>query len=144
MQIMKWLSIASIAALIVGCFFPWVSIEHKNILVTGFRAEAISLGKPGLLHVILSSLFIVCLLLDKIWSFRTAFYISTFNIAWGVRNFVAVSSCSGGECPTKHFSLYLVLLAPILATVFMLLIKNKVEKQRNVNGMPTVPKNPGA
>lgn len=128
MQIMKWLSLASVAVLIASCFYPWISIESKNIVVTGLHAEAINFGKPGLMHLILSGIFILLLLLNKVWSLRTAFFISTFNIAWGVRNFVALSSCSGGECPVKHPALYVVLIAPLLATVFMLLIDKKVDK----------------
>ena len=124
---MKWLSLAFVAALIISCFYPWVSLENKNIVISGFHAEAIGFGKPGLIHVVLSFLFVLFLLLDKIWSLRTAFFVSAFNIAWRVRNFMALSSCSGGECPTKHFALYIVLIAPILATVFMLLIDKKVE-----------------
>jgi hypothetical protein len=128
MQIMKGLAIATAVALIISCFLPWVSIEHKNIVVTGLHAEDIRLGKPGLIHVVLSSLFLLFLLLNKVWSLRTAFFISTFNIAWGVRNFVVLSSCSGGECPIKHVALYVVLIAPILATVFMLLVQKKVDE----------------
>lgn len=122
MQIMKWLSLAAIVTLITSCFFPWISIESKNIVVSGFHAEVIGFGKPGWIHTFFSGVFVVLLLLDKIWSLRTAFFISTFNIAWGIRNFIAFSTCSGGICPTRHTALYLVLLCPILATIFLLLI----------------------
>ncbi len=125
---MKWLSLTALAVLLVSCFLPWASIEHRGITVTGFHAEAMGLGKPGLLHVIFSSLILFFLLLNKIWSFRTAFFLSAFNIAWGVRNFITVSTCSGGECPTKHLALYVVLIAPVLATILMLLIEKKVEQ----------------
>src|SRR5215217_4925226 len=125
MQIMKWLSISCILALVVSCFLPWVSIESKNIMVTGFHAEPMNFGKPGLLHLLLSAIFILFLLLNRVWSLRTAFFISAFNIAWGVRNFIALSSCSGGICPSKHINLYIVLIAPIAASFFMLLIKNQ-------------------
>ena len=130
MQIMKWLSIAAIAALITGCFFPWASVESRGIVVSGFHAEAIGFGKPGWIHLVLSLVFLFFLLLNKIWSLRTAFFISAFNIAWGIRNFVAFSSCGGGECPTKHVALYIVLTAPVLATVFMLLSEKKPGKEK--------------
>ena len=129
MQIMRWLSLASVAALILSCFYPWISLEEKNIVISGFHAEAIGFGKPGLIHVVLSFLFVLFLLFNKIWSLRTAFFISAFNIAWGVRNFIALSSCSGGECPAKHVALYVVLIAPIAATVFMLLIGRNDDKE---------------
>jgi len=125
---MKGLSLASVAALILSCYFPWVSIESKNIVVTGFHAEAMNFGKPALLHIFLSGIFIIFILLNKIWSLRAAFFVSAFNIAWGIRNFIALSSCSGGECPIKHTALYIVLVAPVLASIFMLLIDKKPEK----------------
>ena len=128
MQIMKGLSLASVAALILSCYFPWVSIESKNLVVTGFHAEAMNFGKPGLLHIFLSGIFIIFILLNKIWSLRAAFFVSAFNIAWGIRNFIALSSCSGGECPIKHTALYIVLVAPVLASIFMLLIDKNPEK----------------
>jgi len=125
---MKGLSLASVAALILSCYFPWVSIESKNIVVTGFHAEAMNFGKPALLHILLSGIFIIFILLNKIWSLRAAFFVSAFNIAWGIRNFIALSSCSGGECPIKHTALYIVLVAPVLASIFMLLIDKNPEK----------------
>jgi len=128
MQITKGLSLASVAALILSCYFPWVSIESKNLVVTGFHAEAMNFGKPALLHIFLSGIFIIFILLNKIWSLRAAFFVSAFNIAWGIRNFIALSSCSGGECPIKHTALYIVLVAPVLASIFMLLIDKNPEK----------------
>ena len=128
MQIMKWLSIASITALILSCFYPWISIENKDIVVSGFHAESVGFGKPGWFHVILSGIFIIFVLLNKVWSLRAAFFVSAFNIAWAVRNFISFSACSGGECPTKHLALYLVFISPIMATVFLLLINKQVDK----------------
>lgn len=125
MQIMKWLSIASILVLVIACFFPWISIESKNITVTGFNAEAVNLGKPGLIHVFLSFIFLVFLLLNKTWSIRAAFFISAFNIAWGIRNFFELATCIAGICPVKHTALYIVLIVPLLATIFLLLMTGK-------------------
>jgi hypothetical protein len=53
------------------------------------------------------------LLLNKIWSIRTAFFISAFNIAWGIRNFIVISACSGGLCPEKHTAIYVILIGPL-------------------------------
>jgi hypothetical protein len=133
MQIMKWLSLASIVALIISCFYPWISIEQKNIVVSGFHAESIGFGKPGWIHVIFSGIFIIFLLLNKVWSLRAAFFISAFNIAWAVRNFIALPACSGGICPTKHLALYVVLISPILAAIFLLLINKQINKTEGNN-----------
>lgn len=129
MQIMKILSIAAAIGLITACFFPWVEIENKHIIVTGFNAAAIDFGKPGLFHVLFAGIFILFLLLHKIWSLRTAFFISAFNIAWAIRNFVAISACSGGECPVKFASLYIVLISSALMLVLALFVEKKIEEQ---------------
>lgn len=130
MQIMKWLSIASMATLIISCFLPWISIESKNIVVTGFGAEVINFGKPGWVHAFLGGVFIIFLLINKIWSLRTAFFVSTFNIAWAIRNFIALSSCSGGECPVRHTALYVMLISSVVACIFMLFIEKKVDEAK--------------
>jgi len=137
MQIMKWLSIATLALLIYSCFLPWVSIESQNIMVTGMKAEAINFGKPGLLHIVLSVLMILLLLLNKMWSLKTAFFISAFNIAWSLRNFISISACSAGICPTKHMALYIILIAPVAATVFLLLINKEAPVKKNGIGKTT-------
>ena len=131
MQIMRWLSIATLGLLIFSCFLPWVSIESQNIIVTGMKAEAINFGKPGLLHMILSAIMILLLLLNKIWSVKTAFFVSAFNIAWGLRNFISISACSAGICPTKHVAIYIALVAPVIATVFLLLINKEAPAPKN-------------
>jgi hypothetical protein len=135
MQIMKWLSLASIVALIISCFYPWISIENKDIVVSGFHAESIGFGKPGWLHVIFSGIFIIFLLLNKIWSLRAAFFISAFNIAWAVRNFIVLSACGGGICPTKHWAFYAVLISPVLAVIFLLLINKQLPKSTENNSL---------
>jgi hypothetical protein len=131
---MKWLSIATLALLIYSCFLPWVTIESQNIMVTGMKAEAINFGKPGLLHIVLSVIMMMLLLLNKIWSFKTAFFISAFNIAWSLRNFISISACSAGICPTKHIALYIILIAPVAATVFLLLINKETPVRKNETG----------
>jgi hypothetical protein len=100
-------------------------------MITGMKAEAINFGKPGLLHIVLSVLMILLLLLNKMWSLKTAFFISAFNIAWSLRNFISISACSAGICPTKHMALYIILIAPVAATVFLLLIHKEAPVKKN-------------
>lgn len=118
MQSIKWLAILTAGILITACFFPWVSIEGKDFFVGGFYSSAASpFGMPGLLHVFFCFIYILFVLLQKIWSVRTAFFISAFNIAWAVRNFLVISACSGGVCPEKHTALYVILIGSIALTI---------------------------
>lgn len=114
MQSIKWLSVLTAAMIITACFFTWVSVEEKNYFIGGFfSSESGKFGKPGLLHVVMCTMYIVLLIIDRMWSVRTAFFLSAFNMAWAVRNFVMVSACSGGECPEKHTGLYVILLGSL-------------------------------
>jgi len=118
MQSIRWLSILTAGIIITACFFTWVSVDAKNFFVGGFySSENNRFGEPGILHATFCSVYILFLLLNKIWSVRTAFFISAFNIAWAIRNFVVISACSGGTCPEKHTALYTVLIGSLLLIV---------------------------
>lgn len=126
MQSVRWLSILIAAIIITACFFTWVSVEAKDFFVGGFYSSANSrFGEPGILHVAFCCIYILFLLLNKIWSIRTAFFTAAFNIAWAIRNFVVISACSGGLCPEKHTALYVILLGSILLIVLTSFIKVK-------------------
>jgi hypothetical protein len=126
MQSVRWLSVLTAAIIITACFFTWVSVESKDFFIGGFNSSTPSrFGKPGILQTFFCSVYILLLLINKIWSIRTAFFVSAFNIAWAVRNYVVISACSGGTCPEKHTGLYTVLIGSLLLTVFTTIIAVK-------------------
>jgi hypothetical protein len=118
----KWIAIAVAAAVVVSCNFPWVHIPGRDMVIGGFQADINDYGKPGVLHAFFCGFYILFLLLHKMWSVRTAFFIGTFNIAWALRNFVLLTSCGGGECPEKLPALYVILVGSFLMTILVLLI----------------------
>ena len=122
---MKWIALLTAIAVIVSCFFPWITIPSKNISVGGFYATTEVFGKPGMFHAILVSLSILFILVNRNWSIRAAFFISAFNIAWALRNFFRLSSCEGGLCPEKQPALYLLLISSLLLPVAVLLTRVK-------------------
>ena len=134
MQSIRWLSVLTAAVIITACFFTWVSVESKDFFVGGFvSSENSRFGQPGILHVAFCSIVIFFLLLNKVWSIRTAFFVAAFNLAWAVRNFVVISACSGGLCPEKHTGLYSILIGSILLLILTPFIKvadnNKIVDQ---------------
>ena len=135
MRSVRWLALLTAVLIITACFFTWVSIEGKGFMIGGFFSKGTDqYGKPGLLHTILSSLYIFFVLLNKVWSIRTAFFIAAFNVSWAVRNFALISACSGGECPEKHTGLYVILVGSVLLIIFSGFIdapKSKVIGERN-------------
>lgn len=121
MRIMKWAGLLASLTLIVSCFFPWVTIESKDIVVSGVEATGTTFGKPGYLHFILTGLIILMGLINRLWSIRVSLFLNAFNMAWAIRNFFVISTCYGGECPVKHTALYLVLISSILMMASVLL-----------------------
>ena len=120
MQIIKWLGVAAVIALIVSCFMPWVVIESKDIVVSGVESTGTNFGKPGYFHLFFAALYLVFALINRLWSKRVNIFISAFNVAWAVRNFAIISACYGGECPEKKVCLYLALISSILMLVSVL------------------------
>ena len=112
MQIMRWVSVLIAGLVIAACFFPWVS--YNNEIVSGFNSTVTVWGKPGIMHVFFSSLFIVMVLAGKVWSLRLAFFLGAFNMAWALRNFFMITACEGGVCPEKHLAIYVILLGSLL------------------------------
>lgn len=126
MQSFRWLAILTASIIITACFFTWVSVESRNFFVGGFySSESSRYGQPGILHVAFCTIYILLSLLNKVWSIRTAFFVSAFNIAWAARNFTVISACSGGTCPEKHTGLYTILIGSILLIVLTSFVKTK-------------------
>lgn len=118
------------ALIITACFFTWVSVDQKIFFVGGFHSSINSrFGQPGILHLAFSLVYILFLLLNKMWTIRTAFFISALNIAWAVRNFIVIPACSGGICPQKHTALYVILAGSLLLIVFTSFIGVKSKQE---------------
>ena len=122
---MRWLAIASAIILMIACFFPWVSIESKNIVVSGVDATGTSFGKPGYMHFLLSGIAVILLLIPKNMATRIAIFISALNAAWAIRNFIVIGLCQGGVCPVKHTALYVVMFASFGLLLFNLFTSTK-------------------
>ena len=117
MRTVKWLPAAAAFILIVSCFFPWVVIESKNIVVTGVESTGTSFGKPGYLHILFAGLFLIFLLINRVFSYRANIFIAALNTGWALRNFVLIPGCEGGDCPQKQLALYIMLLASLALLV---------------------------
>lgn len=127
MQIIKWLGVAAAIALIVSCYLPWVVIESKDLVISGVETTGTNFGKPGYFHLALAVLYLLFVLINRVWSKRVNIFISAFNVAWALRNFAIVSACSGGECPEKQAGLYLILFSS-LAMMFSVLFSGAKER----------------
>jgi len=120
MRWIQWLSIIFTIILIIACFAPWVIIESKNIIVSGNHAVGTAFGKPGYMHILMGVIFLTLILLDKWWSKRIALFVAAFNVAWGIRNFIIISACHGGECPVKQWGIYIMLVSSVSMLIAIL------------------------
>ena len=117
MRWMKWFGIAAVILLIISCFSTWVVIESKNIVVTGVDATGTSFGKPGYFHLFFSFFFILFTFIPRIWAKRTNLLVTALNMAWAIRNYFIVTACQGGDCPDKHTSIFILLLASLIMLI---------------------------
>jgi hypothetical protein len=132
MQSVRWLSVLTAAIIITACFFTWVSVESKDFFIGGFYSSANNrFGKPGIIQTFFCAVYILLLLLNRLWSVRTAFFVAALNIAWAVRNYAVLSACSGGTCPEKHTALYTVVIGSLLLTVLTTFIAVKEKPQES-------------
>jgi len=125
---MKWLAVLMALAVIASCFYPWVIIPEKNIIIGGFHSDVNDFGKPGIVHVFLSIIILAFILLKKTWSLRVAFFLSAINIAWAIRNYFLISACRAGTCPEKQPALFVLLAGSLLLTIFILFIRPDISK----------------
>ena len=122
---MRWFAIGAAIVLMAACFFPWVIIESKNIMVSGVEAKGTSFGKPGYMHLLMASLTIILLLIRNMTTLRISIFLTAFNAAWSIRNYIVISSCYGGICPEKQVALYVVVFVSFLLLICNLFIGNK-------------------
>jgi hypothetical protein len=117
MRWIKWTGIAAAIALAIACFFPWVFIESKNLTITGMDTTGTNFGKPGYLFLLLLLLFLVFSLIPSVWAKRANMIVTVLNLAWAIRNYFLLSACSGGECPVKQPSIYIVFVCSFIMLI---------------------------
>lgn len=125
MHYTRWLTVALVVLLVASCYFPWVVIAEKNIVISGIAAEGTRWGRPGYFTILLSAVVFFLALIPRIWAQRISIFTAALNIGWALRNFFLLSACSGGICPQRQtaFYIYLVLSFLLLASIFFQKIK---------------------
>ncbi|MBS1729969.1 MAG: hypothetical protein JSS67_04235 [Bacteroidetes bacterium] len=118
--------IACIGTIII-CFLPWSYVASIHLPVSGMQATGTNFGKPGLLHIIFTSIAILFFSIPKIWAKRWNLLITVLNMAWAIRNFILISTCMYGDCPEIKPSLYLLQAFSAIILVMSFLPKMKVK-----------------
>ena len=120
MSARKIFLLAAAALLVVSVFFPWIIIQSKNLVVSGMQATGTAYGKPGVLSLFFTTLIVVFSLVPRIWAHRITIFCSALNAGWGLRNFLLLSVCQGGECPQRQPFFYVYLISSVLLLVAVL------------------------
>jgi len=132
MQIMKWIGFIAAAILITACFFPWVTVTSKQIVISGMNTEGTNWGRPAYTHFVFTGLYLLFILLQKTWTKVANVFISGMNLAWAIRNYIRIGGCEAGECPEKHTALYSTLFASIIMLVCAFAIDSKLKRYRDL------------
>ena len=124
------LSLVAVIILVTGCFLPWMTIESKGITITGLHTKGTLFGKPAYFHFIWAALYLIFLVINKVWSTGIAIGVAAFNIAWAFRNFLLLPACQMGDCPVRKEGLYLVLLSAFAMFVTPLIGNKAIEVRK--------------
>lgn len=117
---MKWVGILAALVVIISCFFPWIIIESKGILVTGVESGGTNFGKPGYMNFLLSGIFLILSLIPGSWTIRANLFTAGLNFAWSLRNFMLLARCEAGVCPERQTALYVLLIASLIMLVALI------------------------
>jgi hypothetical protein len=127
---MRFLIPFSVAMLLVlSCFLPWMTVESRNITITGVDTTGTNYAKPAYFHFFWVGLYLLVMLIDKVWSRRVAMVFAAFNFAWAARNFLLIPACQMGDCPVRKIGLYLLLLSSLALIFAGLLAPSKTAPQ---------------
>lgn len=111
------------------CFLPWVVIESKQIVFTGWNTGNSRFGKPAVLTTVFCAIMVLCFALPFVWSKRLNLFIAALNVAWALRNYIIITACSMGECPVKKTGIYAQLILPMVILICSFLPKINVNKK---------------
>jgi hypothetical protein len=106
---------------------PFVIIESRNWVVTGWDAGATNFGQSGKFLMYVGILAIVFFALPSLSAKRFNMAWAALLVAWSFRNYLVLSACAMGECPQKQWALYacIVLSIGILIMTFLPKLKTK-------------------
>jgi len=136
MRWIKWAGVLAAVLLIVSCFFPWIIIESRQLVISGIETEGSNYGKPGYFHILMAAIFLLLSFIPRVWAKRVNLLMVAMNFAWGVRNYFMLSRCEAGDCPDKQIALYLALLGTGMMMIAALFPDMKLpEKESRESGV---------
>ncbi len=130
LKLLKYASLLTALLVVLACFLPWVTIESRELRLTGMNTSGTDFGKPGIFHLAMVGIFLVFVFTPRIWAKRFNLLVVALNLAWAIRNFIMIPACSGGECPSKEIGIYITLFGSIIMMLGALFPDVELEKLR--------------
>jgi len=108
---------------------PLVIIESRHWIITGWKVAETNFGQPGKFMLYMGVVNIILFALPFITAKRFNMAFAILNFAWTIRNFIVLSACSMGECPTKQWTLYACIVVSFAILIMTFLPKIDVNKK---------------
>jgi len=116
----KIFGLLSVIVVIVCAFLPWITVESKHLVFTGIQTNGSYFGEPGKVNVFFAVVIGILFVLKGKMPSRINLFLAAFLAAWTFRNLLLFSRCEMGECPDRHFALFLSLVAALGAFISVL------------------------
>ncbi len=114
--------------LILVVFFclsqPLMEIPELAIQVTGFNPGKTSLGKIGILQMIVVIIQGIFFAMYRNWALRANIFTGLISISWALRNYYLLSTCRAGTCPQLSFYFYIYFICVLI--LFFTCLQKKV------------------
>lgn len=124
------IGILAALVVIICAFFPWSTIETRQLVFTGLNGKGSNYGEPGKMNIFLSVAAILLFLLRNRWLSIANLFVSGFLAAWTFRNLMLYSRCEIGQCPTTGIALYLSFIAALIVFGCVLFTKMPATPKR--------------
>ncbi|MDI9338542.1 MAG: hypothetical protein QM539_08975 [Alphaproteobacteria bacterium] len=111
------ISLICIVLIFILLFLPFVVIESLQIKVSGFSTQGTSFGNFGIIQTFFLLIHLIFILVFKPWSFMASILSGLLNVSWAIRNYIILTSCWAGTCPSATIFIYLYLL--IICVLFV-------------------------
>ena len=108
---------------------PLVIIENQHWVITGWHTAGTNFGQPGKFLLYVGGLNLIFFALPYLWAKRFNMAFAALMLAWTFRNFLILSACNMGDCPTKQWALYACIVTSFAILIMTFLPKLEALKK---------------
>jgi hypothetical protein len=117
-------AVLCIICAIAACYLPWVALGNE--VWTGLHAGSV-FRAPGKFHIFFCSIAFILYLIPKMLAKQANLIFVCMNMAWAIRNFLAMWRSNDNPPPTLQYGIYILILAAFGMIIMTLTAKVKVK-----------------